>query len=125
MSCITVSLRQRILKPFSKQSPATSSLAPTNLQKSHRSPLHPVPLLEFLLSDPLFCSRQFSDETKLPMEPHQQEVDAPHHHVLEVVARLVVLKLDVQAVLYAHLHLCQWWALAGRREGRGAGAKMS
>ena len=36
---------------------------------------------------------------------HQQEVDAAQHRVLQVVRAAVVLKLDVQAVLNAHLHL--------------------
>ena len=40
--------------------------------------------------------------------PHQQEVDAPEHGVAEVVGAALVLKLDVQAVLNAHLHLCVW-----------------
>jgi hypothetical protein len=38
-------------------------------------------------------------------EPHQQEVDLADDGIFEVVLALVVLKLDVQAVLDAHLHL--------------------
>ncbi len=41
---------------------------------------------------------------------HQQEVDAPQHRVLQVVRAPVVLKLDVQAVLDAHLHLWGQWS---------------
>lgn len=37
--------------------------------------------------------------------PHQQEVDFADDGVLQVIAVLVILKLDVQAVLNPHLHL--------------------
>mmetsp|Transcript_20229 Transcript_20229/g.50586 ORF Transcript_20229/g.50586 Transcript_20229/m.50586 type:complete len:303 (-) Transcript_20229:133-1041(-) len=40
----------------------------------------------------------------LDLDPHQQEEDLTNHHVLEMVLGLGVLKLDVQAVLDAHLH---------------------
>ena len=37
--------------------------------------------------------------------PHQQEIDFADNRVAQVVAVLVVLELDVQAVLDANLHL--------------------
>lgn len=36
---------------------------------------------------------------------HQQEIDVAYDHVAQVVSCLVILKLYVQAVLNAHLHL--------------------
>ena len=41
----------------------------------------------------------------LDANSHKQEVDFSDNDILEVVLRLAVLKLDVQAVLYSHLHL--------------------
>ena len=41
----------------------------------------------------------------LELDAHEQEVDLANHGVPQVVAPLVVLELDVQAVLDAHLHL--------------------
>lgn len=43
----------------------------------------------------------------LQLYAHQQEVDLAHNRVPHVVLVLVILKLDVQALFYAHLHLHQ------------------
>ena len=40
-----------------------------------------------------------------PGEAHQQEVNLPDHSILQVIPALVILKLDVQAVLDANVHL--------------------
>lgn len=53
----------------------------------------------------------------LDFNPHQEEVDLPNDDVLEVVLGLIVLKLDVQAVLNAHLHLDRVVDIGITREG--------
>lgn len=49
----------------------------------------------------------------LDLDTHEQEIDFAHDHVLEVVPRLVVLKLDMQTVLDADLHLDRVVAVRG------------
>lgn len=61
----------------------------------------------------------------LPPVPHQQEVDAAQHSVGQVVGAAVVLKLNVQAVLNAHLHLRRQRDRAGRGGGQVEGGKVS
>ena len=39
------------------------------------------------------------------LDAHQQEVDLADDHVLQVVLRLVVFELDVEALLDPHFHL--------------------
>ena len=51
----------------------------------------------------------------LELDAHQQEVDLADHHIPQVVPRAIILKLYVQAVLDANLHL----AAAGR-QGRAS-----
>lgn len=41
----------------------------------------------------------------LDLDAHQQKVDLAHNHIPQMVLGLVVLKLNVQTVLDAHLHL--------------------
>ena len=56
----------------------------------------------------------------LDFDPHQQEENLAHHHVLEVIFGLLVLELDVQAVLDAHLQTQSRVALravGSKREG--------
>ena len=39
------------------------------------------------------------------LDTYQEEVDLPDDCVLQVIPALVILKLDVKTVLYAHFHL--------------------
>lgn len=39
------------------------------------------------------------------LQPHEQEIDAPNNHVLQVIFRLGVLELNMQTVLDPNIHL--------------------
>ena len=41
----------------------------------------------------------------LDLDPDQEEIDLADNHVLQVIFGLVVFELDVEALLYPHLHL--------------------
>ena len=41
----------------------------------------------------------------LDFDANEQKVDLAHDHVLQMVLRLVVFELDVQAIFDAHFHL--------------------
>ena len=62
-------------------------------------------LVESLRATPCRLSLDDRDLHVLDLDPHQQEVDLANDHVLQVVLRLVVFELNVQAFLDPHFHL--------------------